>query len=378
MSMAAQQGWTILGSAARFRAPPRGMLFGPLIKPPIVEAKLPEAEGRAVRERLEPVITGLDRTRQSWLDASERQLRLAIAGAAVAGLMLGWLFMGSLPIGLALMAGGALFAFLILAPKADEVARAHTKHAIVDVMADELLDLSSVALEARERAFSRDVIDRWHLLPPARAIDVDDLLEGERDGLRVSLSRVGFQFGGSSNVELKQGDGLVFVVTEVARKDRGTQADDGLAVVVGTDAPAMLRSAPSMTHGLSTVSSGDDDFDARYACFGDAAPLTAELRAGFAAIEAVTRCDVTGTKEVPAGEGLRPAVILRPGWLVVLTPVPVFDGVLEPPPFWEPLRVEDLLGRFASDLEVFDGYLTATMALWRAIDDHPTQRGITG
>lgn len=363
MIVASQNGWSILGTVARFRAPPRGMLSGTLGNPRTVETSLTETQARPIAERLKPILADLNDQRRVLFNATESQLRLKMTAAAAAGLILGWLFMGDMLIGLALMAGGAFFAFLMLAPKADDAARAQTKHAIIDVMAGELLCLTSVAPDARPPVFSTAAVDSWRLLPPVREITVDDLLVGERGGHHVSLSRVGLQFGGSANVQLKQGDGTVFVISEIADADIAHGPYDAITIVVGTDAPAMLRGAPQLGHGLAKTGTGDQAFDARYTVYGDPNPLTPEVRAGFADLEAVARCDRTGTRDVSAGSGLRPAVIIGPGRLVALTPIPVFDGALEPPPFWEPLAAENLIPAFASDLAVLDDYLTAALKL---------------
>ncbi|WP_127144012.1 hypothetical protein [Pelagibacterium montanilacus] len=357
------RGPSILGTLARFRARPRGMLFGTLGNPRPVGTRLSGAEIRAVRERLKPTLIRLNQQRQTWFEATENQLRLKMGAAALAGLVLGWFGMGSVMIGLALMVGGAFFAFLMSVTKTDETARAQTKHAVLAEMADELLGLISVPPEARTEALSKEVVERWRLLPPVRVITVDDRLVGERDGFDVAVSRVGFQFGGSSNVELTQGDGMVFVVVEITDPGARGADEDTFTIVLGTDAPAMLRGAPRLTYGLAEAESGDAGFDARYSVFGDPAPLSKEVRAAFAPLEAVARCDKTGTRDVSAGGGLRPVVLMRPGHLVVMTPVPVFDGALEPPPYWEPLEPGTLIAAFASDLAILDDHLAAAMAL---------------
>ncbi|TCK19755.1 hypothetical protein EV667_4213 [Ancylobacter aquaticus] len=364
MSMEGAGGWSILGIVARFRGPPRGMLFGNLGRPRLLEFTLPTAQARAATERTKPVIARLNEQRQAHFDATETQLRLKMGGAAAAGLVLGWLFMGSLPIGLALMVGGAFFAFLMLSAKADYTARADAKHAIVEAMAEGILGLTSVPPDQRAAALPQGLVESWRLLPPVRTITVDDWLAGETDDCRIAVFRAGFQFGGSSNVVLKPGDGLVFVIVEIAEADATESvSDDDLTLVLGTDAPLMLRSAPRITHGLTKSQTGDAAFDALYEVFGDAARLTPKVRASFRALEAVTRCDRTGTREVPAGAGLRAAVVLRPGYLVVLTPVAVFDGALEPPPFWQPLAADTLIPAFASDLTILNEHLTAAMTL---------------
>lgn len=312
---------------------------------------------------VKPTIARLVLQRQALFDTTEKQLRLKMGGAAAAGLVLGWLLMDSLIIGLMLMAGGAVFALLMLAPMADETARQETKHAILDVMAKNILGLTSVAPKDRLDVLPKSLIDGWRLLPPLRVVTVDDRLVGQRNGCHVALSRVGFQFGGSANVELKQGDGLVFVIVEIVEQSAPERCSDALAVILGSDAPLMLRSAPVLSHGLREAKTGDEEFDARYAVFGDPNFLPSVVREVFGRLEAVTRCDLTGTRQVPAGTGLRPSVIIRPGHLVVLTPVALFDGALEPPPFWQPLIADTLIVDFASDLLTLNGHLTAAMAL---------------
>jgi len=49
--------------------------------------------------------------------------------------------------------------------------------------------------------------------------------------------------------------------------------------------------------------------------------------------------------------------------LVVLTPLAMFDGAFEPPPFWVPLDPDTLIPAFAADLAVLDGYLAAALSL---------------
>lgn len=364
MSSAVRSGWSVLGAMSRFRAPPRGMLFGSHGTPRPAEIRLPPAQEHTIRERLKPVIARLEQQRQAWFDTVEQQLRLAMGGAAAAGLVLGWLFMGSFLLGLALMAGGAFFAFLMRAPQADEVSRARTKHAIIEAMAGDILGLTPVAPDRRAATLPKTLVDTWHLLPRIRVVTLDDRFEGEKAGCRIALSRVGFHLGGNANVQFKQGDGLVFVLVEITGPDAPEpMSDAGFAVVLGSDAPPILQNAPRQSHGLAEARTGDADFDARYRVFGDAAPLTADVRAGFVALEAVARCDRTGTREVPAGTGLRPALVIRPGRLVVLTPVAVFDGALEPPPFWQSLNPDTLIPAFAADLAILNDHLTAAMTL---------------
>lgn len=378
MTIATDSGWTILRTVARFRAPPRGMLFGTLGIPRALEAEMSETEVRVVAEKLTPILAELRRMRREFFDETESGLRMKMTAAAVAGFILGWLLMGSFPTGLLLMVGGAFFAFLMLVPQADDVARARTKHAIIEVMAGELLSLTSIAPGARPAMFSEAVVNGWRLLPLVWDVTVDDLLVGEREGYRVSLSRVGFQFGGSSNVRLAQGEGAVFVVSEIADEGIGRIVDDRITIVVGADAPAMLRSAPQLAHRLAQGVTGDQAFDVRYRVYGDPSPLTPAVREGFTALEVLTRCDGTGTRNVAAGHGLRPAVIIGRDRLVVLTAIPVFDGVLEPPPLWEPLKSENLIPAFASDLLVLNDYLEATIKLHKVLTrTNETTRGFS-
>lgn len=125
----------------------------------------------------------------------------------------------------------------------------------------------------------------------------------------------------------------------------------------------MLSSAPHISHGLTETKTGDEVFDGRYKVFGVPSFLTPDVRTEFGALEEVARCDRTGTREVPAGTGVRPMVVIRPGRLVVLTPIAVFDGALEPPPFWQPLVLDTLIPAFASDLAVLNDHLNAAIAL---------------
>lgn len=364
-STPAPQRPTVIGTLAQFRGPPRGLQFGNLGRPrPVTPVMTAEQEAK-VHARLAPVLARLERQRRAWFGKAESDLRLKAGGAALAGFVLGWT-MGGLVFALAMMLGGALFALLLVAGTSNEGPRAAVKHAVLDELADELFGLRSVPPEARAAALSKARVDGWQLLPPVREIIVDDRLTGTREGCAVAVSRVGFQFGNRANATTEAGGGLAFVIAEVTLPDAPEDVE-GITVILGTDGALVGRIAPTLSHRLPRTATGDAEFDARYAVFGALTPLSPAARAAFAALEAVTRSDRSTTAEVPPGTGLRPAVVIRPGRLVVLTPLALFDGALEPPAFWEPLDPAGMIPAFASDLAILNDHLTAALTLSQGI-----------
>ncbi|PTX03535.1 hypothetical protein [Pararhodobacter aggregans] len=353
----------ILGLLARLGGPHRrGRQFGSQGWPRPLEPALPEAQLPSLRARLAPVLARLNTDRQAWVARTERELRLAASLAALAGLALGW-SMGGLPLGLALMLGGAAFALLLLTGRAQGSLRAATKQGIIGTLAPDLTGLASVSPEARAALYTPERLEAWHLARPVHSVTVDECLTGERAGYHVRVARIGLYTGNENNREAEVGGGLCLVAVELVAD--GTH-DGTPTFVIPTDAARALR-APPLSPRPPQMATGDADFDARYQVLGNPAPLGAQARAAFAALEAVTRADPTCTREVPPGTGLRPFVILRPGQVTVLTPLALFDGAFEPPPPWQSLDADTLIPRFAADLLAMDQHLTAALALTKGL-----------
>ena len=359
-------GWSILGTLSRLRGPWRGRQFGDPGRPRAISPRLTAAEAEALRVRLTPVLARLTVERAAIFRRAETELRLKTGVAALAGLGLGWT-MGGLSGALGLAALAAVFAVLLLAGRVQEAPRSIAKHVILNKMGQMLHGLSSVAPGARAQALPLGRIDGWRLFGPVHTVTIDDRLEGLRDGQRVAVSRVGLQFGTAGNRSTENGAGLCFVLTEITAPEAPDDLSGALTVVVAEDAPAQARAAPGLTHGLSVSQTGDAGFDARYRVYGDAEVLGPAARAAFAGIEALARADRTATREVAPGSGLRPWVVIRPGRLVVLTPLALFDGALEPPLLPQPLLAEALIPAFASDLASLNDHLTGALTLMKGL-----------
>ncbi|MBL4916763.1 hypothetical protein [Szabonella alba] len=357
-------GISLLETLARVRGPWRGLQFGDLGNPRPIAQPLPPDREQALRDRLTPVLTQLNAKRDAAFRQAENDLRLKAGGAALAGLVLGWTMGGPL-VALALMVLGAGFVILLLAGKVQEAPRAAAKHAILKVMAPVLHRLSSVAPGSRAAALPVGRIEGWRLFGPIHRIEVDDRLTGQRDGYDVAASRLGLQFGNRGNRNAEAGAGLCFIVAEITAPDAPDDLTDAITIVVAQDAAAQSLDAPRLTHRLAVSPTGDADFDARYRVYGDAGPLGPAARAAFAELEKVTRANPTATLELPAGTGLRPWAVIRPGRLVVLTPLALFNGALEPPLMPQPLTADALIPAFAADLAILDDHLTAALHLMK-------------
>lgn len=353
----------LLGFLARLGGPHRrGRQFGTQGRPRPPGPALPEGALPALTARLAPALAPVNAARQACVTRTERELRLAGALAALAGLGLGW-SMGGPAVGLALMLGGAAFALLLLMGRAQDTPREAAKQAIAAVLAPDLLGLTPVPPAASARHFTPERLEGWGLVRPVHSVTIDECLTGEREGHRHRLARIGFYFGNENNRKIEVGGGLCFVVAEVMAEGA---PDEAPSLVIPTDAALALRKAPLIPRP-DPAPTGDAGFDARYRVYGDAAPLGPEARAAFAGLEAVTRADPTATREVAPGTGLRPFVILRPGQVTVLTPLALFDGAFDPPPPWQPLDAATLTPRFASDLLALDQHLTAALALTKGL-----------
>lgn len=354
---APRPGFSITRTLARYSAQERGMQFGQPFAPRPQTVCLPADDHAMLKARLMPVTDTLTRDRAAHLDQNERQLRLAAAGAAVAGLVLGWGLMGSFVIGLALAVGAVAFALIILFGATRTAPRAATRTGIIAVLADHLMGFRVDP----DPAVTPGELAALKLFSPVRKVTVDLCLTGQRDGRAVVISRIGLMFGQDKNYTEKQGDGLAFVMVEIALPE--TAQSRTTTTILATDASDVAKAAQKLAHSEKSLPTGDTDFDARYNVFGDAARVTPALRAGFTRLEAEARCAPTGLTEVPAGTGLRPWVVILPGKLVVLTPLAMWDGAFEPPPFWEPLDLDRLIPAFAGDLAILTLYLNAALSL---------------
>lgn len=355
--------FTLLGTVAQLSGGhQRGLQFGSPGRPrELGRAAAPE-QMSLIAERLDPVFERLNTERAAWFDRAERNLRLKAGGTALAGLVLGWSMGGPL-LGLAMMAGAAAFVIILLFGQSQGNMRELAKQAVLTEIAPVLVELISVPPVARTARFSPARMESWGLFRNIHTVTVDECLTGTRDGHEVSVARVGVQFGNQANRKTEIGGGLCFVIAEVARN---SGKDEGMTLVVPEDAGIALR-AGLLVNRPAQVSTDDAAFGARYRVFGDPAPLGPAARAAFAAIEAVTRADRTATQEVSSGSGLSPIVVITATHLRVLTPLALFDGAFEPPPFWEPMVPDPLIPAFVSDLFILNDHLSAALALTKGL-----------
>jgi hypothetical protein len=250
-----------------------------------------------------------------------------------------------------------LSVLILLMGKAEAGPRNATRTEITTAAAGHLSDL--IVDPAPD--IPRDWFAALGLFQRVRKVIVDLRLTGERDGRIVGVTRVGLMFGEDDRYSEKHDKGLTFVMVQIACPESAGR--ESVTAVMPTDASWNVRSSPKLANGLKAAPTGDTTFDALYTAFGDPEPLTPALRAGFADLERQARCAKHGMAEVAPGKGLRPWVALIPGQVVVLTPLAMFDGAFEPPPFWVPLEADALIPAFASDLAVLDGYLNAALSL---------------
>ena len=335
----------------------KGVLFGLAIVPRAAAAALKPADHAAILARLASVLPGLERDRAAHVERIDRVLKRYVSGAALAAIVMGWGLAGSFVGGLALMGIAALSVVILLLGKAEDGPRMTTRTEILIAVAGQMSDL----IVDPEPDIPREWFAGLGLLQRVRKVIVDLRLTGQRDGRVVGVSRIGLMFGTDNRYSEKHDKGLTFVMVQIDLPE--TAARQGVTVVMPADASWNVKSGPRLSHGLRSVPTGDKSFDALYTVYGDAVPLTPAMRAGFANLEAQARSAKHGLAEVAPGQGRRPWVAILPGQLVVLTPLSMFDGAFEPPPFWVPLDPDTLIPAFAADLAVLDGYLTAALSL---------------
>jgi hypothetical protein len=335
----------------------KGVLFGPSAMPRSALPALPTADHDAIAARLGPVLEGLNRDRAAHVDRVDRDLKRYGGGAAVAALVIGWGIGGSFLGGLALMAIAVVSVVILVMARAEDDPRTETRRQILAAVAGRLSDL----IPDPSPDIPRDWFAGLGVVQRVRKVIVDLRLTGQRAGRVVGVTRVGLMFGSDQTRSEKHDKGLTFVMVQIDLPE--TAGREGVTVVMPTDAGWNVRHGPKLAHGLKAVKTGDPTFDARYTVYGDPAPLTAALRAGFSTLESQARSARHGLAEVAPGQGQRPWVAILPGQLVVLTPLSMFDGAFEPPPFWAPLDADALIPAFAADLAVLDGYLTAALSL---------------
>ncbi|MFN3661416.1 hypothetical protein [Yoonia sp.] len=350
--------FSLVRMVGRYSAFSRGMQFGESYQQRPVAAELPDNDLAMLKAQLAPVMAGLDRDRAAHVTHADNFLiYCALPGAALLGLVLGWGISGDIRLGLFLAALGALGALLFLFGKAAEAPRAATRNEITDALA---LHLMGFRVDP-DPVIGREEIDALKLFSRVRKVTVDMCLTGQRDGRIVIVSRIGLTFGSDRNYKEAQGKGLTYVMVEVAVPE--TAQSDKKTTIMAKDASKIIKGSQKLAHRQKAIPTGDADFDARYTVFGDVSRITPALRAGFTRLEAEARCDVTGLSEVSAGMGLRPWMVIVPGKLVVLTPLSMFDGAFEPPPYWKPLDPDVLIPAFASDLAILNGYINAALSL---------------
>ncbi|WP_322894256.1 MULTISPECIES: hypothetical protein [unclassified Yoonia] len=358
MTLAPQsRGFSIVRTLGRYTCFHRGMQFGEAYEPRPIAAALPGDDLDVLRAQLAPVMASLDRDRAAHADRADHfLLKRVLPAAALVGLVLGWGISGDILLGLFLAALFAASALILLFGRAMDEPRRVTRHEIVDALARHLMgfqvDPSPV--------IGTEELDELKLFSHIRKVTVDLCLTGQRDGRIIVVSRIGLMFGRERRYKEKQGGGLTFVMVEVALPE--TAESGTTTTIMAKDASIISKVAQKLMHRDRSQPTGDRDFDECYAVSGDISRVTPGLRAGFARLEAEARCGPTGLTEVPAGSGLRPWVVILPVKLVVLTPLSMFDGAFEPPPYWEKLDPDVLIPAFASDLAILNGYLNAALS----------------
>lgn len=349
--------FSIVRLLGRYTAFHRDMQFGESYTPRAIAAELPADDLAALKTRLMPVITVLNRDRAAHVARTDRFLGRALPGAAVVGLVLGWGVSGDILLGLFLAGLGAVCALLVLWGEKMKEPRAVARNDITDALASHLMGFRVDPAPV----IGTEEIDALKLFSRIRKVTVDLCLIGERDGRLVMASRIGLMFGAKQNHKQKSGDGLTYVMVEIALPE--TAQRDTITTVMAKDASVISKVSQHLMHRTRSVPTGDAAFDDRYSVSGDVTPMTPAMRAGFAQLEEQARCGKTGLTEVPAGTGLRPWMVILPGKLVVLTPLTMFDGAFEPPPYWQPLDADVLIPAFASDLAILNGYINAALSL---------------
>lgn len=358
---ASNKGFSLVRLIGRITPGSRGPLFGPSIVPRRAAADIPRDVHDAIAIRLDSVLRGLDRDRRAHTARIDRMLQQSVGGAALAGLVLGWIAWGSLLIGLAVMVIAALFALLVLFAKAEKGPRAATRTGILAAVAEQLSDLTVDPAPD----IPREWFAQLKLMQRVRKVIVDLRLTGQREGRIVGVSRIGLMFGEDRNYKEEHDKGLTFVMVQIDLP--GTAGQQDVTVILPKDMGWNIKDAPKVFHGLTERPTGDEGFDARYTSYGDANRLTPALRRSFAELERPARSAQHAMAEVEPGTGMRPWVSILPGQLVVLTPIPKFDGAFEPPPYWQPLDPEDLIPAFAADLAVLETYLNAALHLAKGV-----------
>jgi hypothetical protein len=335
----------------------KGVLFGPSPAPRAAPPAVPSADHAAMAARLAAALPDLERDRSAHVERIDRALKRYAGGAGLAALLLGWGLGGSFFGGLALMGIAVLGTVILLMGKAEDGPRIATRTEILTAVAGQLSDL----IVDPEPDIPREWFAGLGLFQPVRKVIVDLRLTSQRGGRIVGVTRVGLMFGADANYSEKHDKGLTFVMVQIDLPETAHRA--GVTAVMPTDAGWNVRSSPKLSNGLSATPTGDRTFDALYTTYGDPGLLSPAMRKGFARLEQQARCAKHGLAEVAPGQGQRPWVAMLPGQLVVLTPLAMFDGAFEPPPFWAPLDPDTLIPAFASDLAVLDGYLNAALSL---------------
>lgn len=335
----------------------KGVLFGPSPMPRATLEAIAPTDHAAIATRLAAVLPGLERDRAAHVKRIDGALKRYVGGAALVALVLGWGIGGSFLGGLALMGIAAVGITVLVMGKAEDGARKATRTAILTAVAGQLSDL----IVDQKPDIPREWFAGLGLFQPVRKVIVDLRLTGQRGGRVVGVTRLGLMFGSDDNYSEKHDKGLTFVMVQVELPE--TEARAGVTAVMSKDAGWNVRSSPKLSNGLAAAPTGDKTFDAFYTVHGDPSVLSPAMRKGFALLQQHARCARHGLAEVAPGQGQRPWVTILPGQLVVLTPLAMFDGAFEPPPFWGPLDPDRLIPTFASDLAVLDGYLNAALSL---------------
>ncbi|ETA52321.2 hypothetical protein [Ponticoccus alexandrii] len=343
----------------------RGLQFGSLGAPRGNRRALGDEAVQLLREALAADLAALNAARLVQTARTERDLRRAAIGGAVAGLLLG-LTMGGVALALGMAIGGAAFCLLLVAGRGQDVAREAAKRAIVQRMAPPLISLAPLPPDQTRQRLSPERLEGLELFAPIHTVTVDECLTGLRDSNAVTVARIGFHLGNRNDRKTVIGGGLCFVIVVVSAPGIARTAGDR-TVVVPADAAFGLRKSIEARGGAPSGALRTPGGE--YQVFGNAACLGSGLVEGLRAAEAVARADATATREVAPGDGLRPYLSIRPGTLAVLTPLAHFDGAFDPPPVWEPLDVDRLIPVFGSDLMTLDDYVTAAMALAKGLSE---------
>ncbi len=323
-----------------------GILAGSGKKPEQPVSELPESRRPGLAEKLAPHAAELERLRRETLARVDRRARIRVPLLGAGALVVVMLFGGGVGAGLFFGLFGALGGWFFSVGRDAEAYRRAVKSRFGEAVAE---DISGFTYEA-ERKADLEEMRAWKIFPDVRGAKIEDHMTGERDGRRLSLSRVSIVY------DRRRGKSSFDPSLYCFRVDFGTASEfSGTTVVVGKEESLRFGRAAEKTHGLVPAATGSAEFDEKYRVYatdkGTAErDLILSVRSAFPALEKV--CAAVG-----------PILIFMPKRMTVLFPLESFDFAFEPKPFWIPLDTDRTLAAFASDLAIRERYLNAALAL---------------